>query len=370
VCETAEFHHRGTEAQRHRTIKPSQARRRKDTKESRSHRTIADLTQRRRGAEAQSHRSGDSRSVGRVATVRNRGIEVLEGRSATASACRPNFQHLGSRFQRAHPASVDSRSAASSPLSLLKGRTQRTSREGINPSPIVTLSEGVRRPSRRVSRGWVCRSSPERNAIDRRVLPTRRGCFDSLRSLSMTGCVRPCPPPQWRPVFCSAGVPPAPRALMQACWIRVPSTSPSPARRRRYKDPRIFKSTAQLSPRRSRCAEGAAGRGIDWTRQKLVFGASRRFHGGGGRRPQPTPPSISSAMLRCLRVRCLSAFASSRLRRCDAAMPLCLRASVVQMRCCDGPINCDAAMTSRAMSSRLRVFVLATSATLRRCGEF
>ncbi len=50
----------------------------------------------------------------------------------------------------------------------------------------VTLSEGVRRPSRRVPRGSVGRSSPARNAIDRSGLPNRRGCFDSLRSLSMT----------------------------------------------------------------------------------------------------------------------------------------------------------------------------------------
>jgi len=209
--------HRGTETQRHhtqrhRTITTSQTQRLEDTKESRSHRSL------------------DSRTIGPGTTAQSRGIEVKEGRSTNACVWRSTFLHLGSFLRNAHPASM---TAARS-------------------SPHVTLSEGVRRVSRRVPRKHAGRHSLS-------VTQIFGGFSDSLHSLRMTSdWATPCGRPRLH---------------------RVP---PPPSKKR--------ESGAPVSPRRSRRAMGTTGRGIDWTRQKLVFGESRRFHGGGGRRPSPTPP--------------------------------------------------------------------------------
>ena len=48
------------------------------------------------------------------------------------------------------------------------------------PSPHVTLSEGVRRPSRKVSGGNAGRSNLLRDEVGWSDLPTLRGSFDSL----------------------------------------------------------------------------------------------------------------------------------------------------------------------------------------------
>jgi len=109
-------------------------------------------------------------------------------------------------------------------------------------------------------------------------------------------------------------------------------------------------------PRGSRCACGAAGRGIWMWFQELVFGTTSGFHGGGGRRPSLTPPRASVAMtlrlsvppclcglsrgpgvrcprVRCLRVRCLGDFAPSWFRRCDGSILRCpLRCSLRSLR--------------------------------------
>jgi hypothetical protein len=71
---------------------------------------------------------------------------------------------------------------------------------------------------------------------------------------------------------------------------------------------------------------GAADRGSGWVQRTLVFGAIARFHGGGGRRPLPTPASSPSAMSSCV----LRVFVSSCLRRCDAVRPFRLRSSILR----------------------------------------
>ena len=115
-------------------IAPSQPRRHKDTKKSQRHRTShlldTDCTDNTDFSDRAP--SGDATPSGRDATTRSRGIEVWEGRSSNAHACRPTFPHRGSCLQHAHPASVDSRSATS--------------------FPHVTLSEPLRGTSRRVPR--------------------------------------------------------------------------------------------------------------------------------------------------------------------------------------------------------------------------
>jgi len=97
------------------------------------------------------------------------------------------------------------------------------------PSLSCHLERVSPRTSRKVPRRRAGRSSLLRIAVDRSDLLTRWRSFDSLRSLRMTNPHRllagGTPAPQRRPVLCSAGVPPAPHALMQACWIRVLSTS-------------------------------------------------------------------------------------------------------------------------------------------------
>jgi len=54
---------------------------------------------------------------------------------------------------------------------------------------------------------------------------------------------------QRRPVRCSAGVPPAPHALMQACWIRVLST---PHRRREAGATKALESSRHAPSKRRR----------------------------------------------------------------------------------------------------------------------
>ena len=88
--------------------------------------------------------SGDAAPVGRGATTRSHGIEVLEGRSSNAHACRSTFQHLESCLRQTHPASVDSRSAVFPSFSSREKGPQRTSREGINPSPTDSPNDTVR----------------------------------------------------------------------------------------------------------------------------------------------------------------------------------------------------------------------------------
>jgi len=204
----------------------------------------------------QRHRSLDSRSTGRTATVRNRGIEVLQGRSPNAHACRSTFQHLGSHLRRAHPAFG----------------------------------------------GFKFADIPE-SQVGR--LP---------RQLPTTGKTSTPPP-----------------------FKNRESANPAP-------------------PRRSRRAVGTTSRGIDRTGQKRVFGASRRFHGGGGRRPTPTPPRAPDAMLRVL-----CAFAVQPCDVCDVAMShlrLSALSAVFPLRCAMPQSNAMNAMSLCAMLRVLCVFAV------------
>ena len=135
----------------------------------------------------------------------------------------------------------------------------------VNASPIVTLSEGVRRPSRR-----------------------------------MTGLKRPCVLLSTR-ANCGARGTPAPQSSLQ--------------KKRKWK-PGIT--------RRSRRALGATSRGGGWPGRTLAFGSDTRRHGGGGRRPSPTPPLPSPCDGICVYLRYL------RFLLCDGAM--------AQIRC-DGSVS-------------------------------
>ena len=171
--------------------------------------------------------SGDAAPVGRGATTRSHGIEVLEGRSSNAHACRSTFQHLESCLRQTHPASVDSRSAVFPSFSSREKGPQRTSREGINPSPTDSPNDTVR-----VGR---------------------------------------------TPLYV-------------------------PSKKKRVAGP--------VSRRRSRRALGATSRDGGWPGRTPAFGSDTRRHGGGGRRPSPTPPSEPpTRVIREIRV-----------QNCDAAM--------------------------------------------------
>jgi len=275
-------------------IAPSQTRRRKDTKDSRSHRTVADLTQRRRDAEAQSHHSGDSRSTGRTAPACSRGIEAQKADRQTHAFVESTFRTSGraygaparprwiGEFRHAVHTPIQRRNDSPSPVTL-STTTPRGDAYSRNDGAINTCHSERTSPreSRRIPRGSAGR-------ISICVAPNFGGFFDSLCSLRMTVLVRPCPPPQWRPVLCSAGVPPEPHTLMQAYWIRVLSTShrrrdagatkkPGPLWGRhpaclsesKPKTPRSSplkksESPSPTSPRRSRCAPSTAAVGSGW----------------------------------------------------------------------------------------------------------
>jgi len=155
------------------------------TQSAQRHRTIADLTQRRRDAEAQSHRI----------------VEVSE------------------------------RQAGSSPLQwierLCSGKLPAC--HSFIPGKFVILSE---RSESKNPPKFGTTPQESRSSYPRGTLPTSLSeLVGTARlgrrtpSLRVTAGAKAHPPPQWRPVLCSAGVPPAPHALMQACWIRVLSTS-------------------------------------------------------------------------------------------------------------------------------------------------
>ena len=133
----------------------------------------------------------------------------------------------------------------------------------------------------------------------------------------------------------------------------------------RYLEPPDPQTWKRATPRRNRCAGGTTDRGIDRARQELVLGAAARCHGGGGQRPQPTPPSGSGVML-------CDGFAS--LRLCVSILRWC-DASVLAMSSVPPCLCGSTAMPSCAMSSCLRAFVVATlrwcdaSAPLRLCAS-
>ncbi len=251
------------------------------------HRTVASAkTQRRQGVTRTSQRTDPEMQnppggAGKLWCARPARKGAVEGWRTAAASCGRDARTT--MVQPPNRRSRSNRPEAPTPLHTTLSEGAEQARRSVLP-PHVTLSEGVRRPSRRV-RGSVGRSSPERNAIDRSALPTRRGCFDSLRSLSMT-------------------------------WKRA-------------------------TPRRSRRAGGTTGRGSGRARRTLVFGEADRFPGGCGRRLQPTPPSgapfmipsrlcvfalATVATLRCAmaQIKCdgcddfvCDVFAPSRLRACD-----------------------------------------------------
>ncbi len=209
-----------------RTIAPSQARRRKDAKDSQRHHNFLNTDFTDDTDFSDRAPSGDSRRIGRTATAPGRGIEARKTDRQTHALAESAFLHLGSFLRNAHPASVDSRSSVSSALSL----PQCTSREGIKPSPtaLPSIRRGgfytrprialnlrmdsmvsrapVRPPtchpervspraSRKVPRGNVGRSFPLRDERDRIDLLTLGRSFDSAASeaapLKMTGLGAP-----------------------------------------------------------------------------------------------------------------------------------------------------------------------------------
>ena len=183
MYETVGFHHRGTETQSHRifTAKTQSAQRHRTEKpqitqmnaDFIAHRTSQ--TQRLEDTkDSQRHRTGVSRPIGRAATARSRGIEARWTDHHVQARVDRIHLRLGSCLRHAQPASV----VWTTPKS----------------SPTVTLSEGIRRVSRRVPRGL------------------GGHCFLRFHSLRMTVCARVYPAPQNQPIRCSAGVPPAPHA--------------------------------------------------------------------------------------------------------------------------------------------------------------
>jgi hypothetical protein len=89
-----------------RTIAPSQTRRRKDTKDSRRHRSFSDTDFADDTDVSDRAPSGDSARTGRAAKARSRGVAAWEGRSSNARACRSTSPHHGSFLRNAHPAST------------------------------------------------------------------------------------------------------------------------------------------------------------------------------------------------------------------------------------------------------------------------
>ena len=291
------------------SIAPSQPRRHEGTKTSRRHRSL------------------DSRPNGRAATTRSRGIEARKVDLQAQTLVESTFLHLGSCLRRAHPASVDSRSATS--------------------FPHVTLSEPLRGASRGVPRST-----------------------DSHRSNLFRIQLRWASTPRSRNEIVGAGFTPAPASPRIPAWIPWP---PGPVTSHRSPLPGTScwggcktlpygfsqrqiaggtpapqflplskkESTGPASPRRSRCAPSTAGRGIDWTRQKLVFGEFRRFHGGGGRRPQPTPPPENQ-------IRVIREIRVQQLRWCDV---ICVLSALSAVQTCDG---CDDFVCDAFVSSCLR----------------
>jgi hypothetical protein len=295
------------------------------TKTSRRHRRK--LTQRRRGAEpsqrktaktrrTQSHRTFDSMPIGRTATARPsspRGYAVPGRRGISARWTDHHVQtrvdrihlHLGSRLRHARPVSVDSRSATS--------------------FPHVTLSERVRRPTPRDLHLHVTLSEPLRGASRRVPRST-----DSHRSNLFRIQLRWASTPRSRNEIVGAGFTPAPASPRIPAWIPWP---PGPVASHRsplpgtscwggcktlpygFSQRQIAGGTPapQFLPfsKKRECRLGIAkaeplysehsGRGIGMAGRKLAFGTTARFHGGGGRRPQPTPPGTSVAMIREIR---------------------------------------------------------------------
>jgi len=252
---------RTTEAQRHRVIAPSQPRRLEDTKLTRRHRKVKpqrhrDIApsqesnaeaQRRRGAETshvattktprhedftktsqpshfftaktqstQSHRSFDDVSNGRVATARSRGIEARWTDHHVQARVDRIHLRLGSCLRHAPPASV----VWTTP----------------KPSPTVTLSERVRRVSRRVPRGLggyktlpydsshgIVPPTFHFHFVGAGFIPARTASHSARCGVSILPALQDCSGatgadrtnnyathPQNRPIRCSAGVPPAP----------------------------------------------------------------------------------------------------------------------------------------------------------------
>ena len=285
------LNHRDTETQRHRTqrhrtVAPSQARRRKDAKDSRRHRR--ESTQRRRGA---------------------------------------------------------------------------------SPSPHVTLSEGVRRPSRRVPRGYAGCFSPQRGDQRSFVLrasrlhrtpPRRRAGFIQNFALPRNvGATKTLDPMNSR-LRGRLEIGP----LRQSCR-RITSNNESGC---------FLSCIAKAEPL-------CPGHDEPWDRldaTELVLRAAGRFHGGGGRRPSPTPPPEDQIrVIREIRVPiamcdvCDDSAVSPAMCDgsicdvCDVSVPLCASPCLCGSTAMDAmaQIKCDAAMTSCAMPSRLCVFALAASAT-------
>jgi len=132
--------------QRHRDTESSQRRNHKDTKTRSRHEDIARSnhrgaeTQSHRRGKPQSHRTGVSRPTGRAATARSRGIEARWTDHHVQARVDRIHLRLGSCLRHAPPASI----VWTTP----------------KPSPTVTLSERVRRPSRRVPTGLEPRRFP------------------------------------------------------------------------------------------------------------------------------------------------------------------------------------------------------------------
>jgi len=361
----------------------SQPQRHQDTKDSRRHRTIAVLTQRREGAKTQSHRSVDSRLTGRAAPA----LSLPGSRGPTERGM--TFAILnGSEGQ-----------AGSSPLQwaerLCSGKLPAC--HSLIPGEFVIGSGAASEAAESKGPPRVGRSPFQHRPAELRGILR-------LASLAQNDKIRNDPvasefvgaqvyfPTQWRPVLCSAGVPPAPQALMQACWIRVLPTShrrrdagatKALESSRHATSKRKGKRPVPASPRRSRCAPSTAAVGSGWRAERL---RSKRQHDSTVaavkdrrrlRRPNRVcfamplrlcafaPLRFNPAMVRCLCVESRCAMSSASIcvicgfsvRRCDV--------SVLAMSSVPPCLCGSTAMTSCAMSSRLRAFVVATSATLR-----
>jgi hypothetical protein len=118
------------------------------------------------------------------------------------------------------------------------------------------------------------------------------------------------------------------------------------------------------------CSEHS-GRGSGRTRRTLAFGTAGRSHGGGGRRPSPTPPSSPPAM------NAMSSCATpSRLRAFALATPAMAATPAMNAitQQCDGSaqstrirVHPRPKNAMNAMTSRLRAFVVATPAMTQKC---
>jgi len=330
---TRSFHHRGTEAQRHRAqrhraIAPSQAQKRKDAKDSRrhrkgntadsadrrrlTHRTIAtsQMSQPRRHQDtkaSQFHRniavldtdctddtdfsgrapSGDAASSGRGATTRpsspkgyavpgSRGIEARWTDHHVQARVDRIHLRLGSCLRHAHPASGTLRTPTASPTCHLERVSPRTSRK-------VPRSAEPRLSLRVANRSGGTSFAPSLNAQPK----LRQPCFlrGILRLRGLGG--RSAQDDMWERAseadalkMTRCGAPP----------IKQAGSLLSPFQKR--------ESAGPASPRWSRRALGATGRGGGWPGRTPAFGATARTTGGDGRRPPPTPPPGSPAMVR------------------------------------------------------------------------